>query len=484
MATQAYGQVYIQSTMPAEDPVQVGSLWSDKSTGLVKVCTSVSPYTFVTVHGGSVAWSDITSFVGSSLAQLETRNASDIQNGAALSRVNDTNVTATLGGTPTTALLTAASITLGWTGTLAVARGGTGVGTLGDITKTNDTNVTLTLGGTPTGAVVTSTSFTLGWTGTLAVSRGGTGVGTLGDITKVNDTNVTLTLGGTPTGAVITATSFTLGWTGTLAVSRGGTGVGALGNLTKVDDTNVTLTLGGTPTGALITSTSMTLGWTGTLGLARGGTNADLSATGAAGKYLKQASAGAAITVTSITAAEITAGTALTKTDDTNVTLTLGGAPTTALLAAASITVGWTGTLSIARGGTGVASLTPASYTPTLANLTIGNGTTTATQLQVGKIVHWEILITFGSTTTVGTSPTFTVPTAAASTNALTASIYGYAIDVSAGSSYAIEVVASTTSALLIVWRTTGANSPITSTVPFTWATGDTIRFGGCYFAA
>lgn len=40
---------------------------------------------------------------------------------------------------------------------------------------------------------------------------------------------------------------------------------------------------------------------------------------------------------------------ALTKVDDTNVTLTLGGTPATALLAATSITVGWTGTLALAR---------------------------------------------------------------------------------------------------------------------------------------
>lgn len=44
---------------------------------------------------------------------------------------------------------------------------------------------------------------------------------------------------------------------------------------------------------------------------------------------------------------------ALTKTDDTNVTLTLGGTPNTALLQATSITVGWSGSLSIVRGGTG-----------------------------------------------------------------------------------------------------------------------------------
>ena len=50
---------------------------------------------------------------------------------AALSKVDDTNVTLTLGGTPLTALLQATSLTLGWTGQLAVARGGTGLSALG-----------------------------------------------------------------------------------------------------------------------------------------------------------------------------------------------------------------------------------------------------------------------------------------------------------------------------------------------------------------
>jgi hypothetical protein len=44
---------------------------------------------------------------------------------AALTSANDTNVTLTLGGTPTTALLHAASITAGWTGQLSLTRGGT-----------------------------------------------------------------------------------------------------------------------------------------------------------------------------------------------------------------------------------------------------------------------------------------------------------------------------------------------------------------------
>lgn len=47
----------------------------------------------------------------------------------------------------------------------------------GNITSGNDTNVTLTLGGTPTGSVLTGAgvSFAMGWTGTLATSRGGCG---------------------------------------------------------------------------------------------------------------------------------------------------------------------------------------------------------------------------------------------------------------------------------------------------------------------
>jgi hypothetical protein len=41
---------------------------------------------------------------------------------------------------------------------------------------------------------------------------------------------------------------------------------------------------------------------------------------------------------------------ALTKTDDTNVTMTLGGTPSTALLQNVSLTLGWNGVLSTARG--------------------------------------------------------------------------------------------------------------------------------------
>ena len=80
-------------------------------------------------------------------------------NGTALSSVNDTNVTATLGGSPTTALLNPASLTMGWAGTLSGTRGGTGV---------NNGASTITLGGSLTTSGAFASTFTM--TNTTAVT--------------------------------------------------------------------------------------------------------------------------------------------------------------------------------------------------------------------------------------------------------------------------------------------------------------------------
>lgn len=136
------------------------------------------------------------------------------------------------------------------------------------------------------------------------------------------------------------------GYTGTVVLVKADVGLGNVENTalsTWAGSTNLT-TLGTITTGS----------WTGTkIGLAYGGTNADLSATGGASNYLKQSGVGANITVGTIPASDIASGAALTKTNDTNVTLTLGGSPTSALLAATSLTLGWTGTLAVDRGGSG-----------------------------------------------------------------------------------------------------------------------------------
>lgn len=52
--------------------------------------------------------------------------SSNVITPSTLSRVNDTNVTLTLSGVPGTALLQPVGLTLGWAGTLAISRGGTG----------------------------------------------------------------------------------------------------------------------------------------------------------------------------------------------------------------------------------------------------------------------------------------------------------------------------------------------------------------------
>lgn len=74
-------------------------------------------------------------------------------------------------------------LTTNVTGTLPVLNGGTGVTALGTLTKADDTNVTLTLGGTPANSLVRSVSVTAGWTGTLAAARGGLGFGAVTDDT-------------------------------------------------------------------------------------------------------------------------------------------------------------------------------------------------------------------------------------------------------------------------------------------------------------
>lgn len=142
----------------------------------------------------------------------------------ALTKVDDTNVTLTLGGTPATALLQAVSLTLGWTGILSPARGGTGVNN-GTSTFTIGGNFQMIGGFTFDGTLTGNTAVTFPTSGTLATTGQ---LPTPAAMTRVDDTNVTLTLGGTPATSLLQAVSLTMGWTGLLAIARGGTGVGSV----------------------------------------------------------------------------------------------------------------------------------------------------------------------------------------------------------------------------------------------------------------
>ncbi len=93
---------------------------------------------------------------------------------------------------------------------------------------------------------------------------------------------------------------------------------------------------------------------------------------------------------------------ALTKTDDTNVTLTLGGTPATALLHAASITAGWTGTLSGTRGGTGVNN--GASTATYAGNLSFAGAFTTSGAFSVTQTYTNTTSVTFPTAGTLATT--------------------------------------------------------------------------------
>lgn len=201
----------------------------------------------------------------------------------------------------------------------------TGVGAL---TTVDDINLTATLGGTPATALLQDVSITLGWVGTLAADRLNANV-VQG---VVNDTNVT---------GSIASQVLTLGWTGTLGVARGGTNLAsyAVGDLLYASGTTTLAKLADVAVGSYLRSGGVTTAplWS-TLTLPNAANSGDLLVASGANTMGAQAPA------------------ALTKTNDTNVTLTLGGSAATALVNAASLTLGWTGSLSVARGGTGTAS--------------------------------------------------------------------------------------------------------------------------------
>jgi hypothetical protein len=133
-----------------------------------------------------------------------------------------------------------------------------------------------------------------------------------------------------------------------------------------------------------------------------GTSTADVAAiTGTAGQVLQVNAGGTA-------AAFVTpaGGSALSLTNDTNVTLTSSGSLSTAVLATSGIIAGWTGTLAVARGGTG-ADNTTQTYTPTLTNTTnvaastarqctylrVGNAVTVSGQLDIDPTATGQIVL-------------------------------------------------------------------------------------------
>jgi hypothetical protein len=125
------------------------------------------------------------------------------------------------------------------------------------------------------------------------------------------------------------------------------------------------------------------------------------------------------------------------------------------------------------------------SWTPTWANITVGNGTVNAKYTQIGKTVHFRIIFTLGTTSVIGTLPTFTLPvTSIATPNTLFP--LGEAIyDNNGGSGFKMQFVwASTTTAALKYWDSNNNIISVSATAPASYANNYKIYGQGTYEAA
>lgn len=322
LATSTSG--YVLSTQgPGADPLWIpNTAGSVTSVGLALPASvfsvTNSPVTTTgTLTGSFVTQTANTAFMGPTTGAAATPafrafvNADINVAGVALTKVDDTNVTLTLGGAPTTALLNATSITAGWTGQLSLTRGGS--------------NASLTASN---GGIIYSTASAMAVLSGTATAGQHLQSGSNAAPSWTTTTFPSTSAAGTVL-ASLTANTVTASATPTLGIA--GT---TLGTLSLCGNTSGTVIL--TPQAAAGTPT--------------------LTFPNASGTFA--VSATAPITLNATTGAIGITGSALTKVDDTNVTLTLGGTPATALLVAASITAGWTGQLAVGRGGTGLSTFT------------------------------------------------------------------------------------------------------------------------------
>jgi hypothetical protein len=125
------------------------------------------------------------------------------------------------------------------------------------------------------------------------------------------------------------------------------------------------------------------------------------------------------------------------------------------------------------------------AFTPSAANISVGNGTLTARYQQIGKTVNVEFYFVLGSTSTVTGVPTFALPVAAKVSN-YTFMGSGSFGDYAAGTYPAILVNYSSLVYITSILSsgTYAFEGGVSSTTPFTWAQQDTINARFTYEAA
>jgi len=410
-------------------------------TGIVKTTTATGALTVAVAADFPTLNQNTTGSAGSVVNALTigTGLSGTSYNGSAAVTIANTGVLSfsagTTGLTPNTA--TTGAITVA--GTLVVGNGGTGLSsyTAGDLPYYASGTALSKLAIGTSGYVLTSsgtapqwtqlstigvTTFSAGTTGltpssaingavtlagTLATTNGGTGQSTaaaafnaLSPITSVGD----LILGN----GVNSATRLAIGLNGQVLTSNGTTAswqtVTGSGTVTSVSGAGgaTGLTLTGGP---ITTSGTLTLG--GILNISNGGTGASTasgainallpSQTGNSGKILTTngtssswVASGSSGTVTSVSGTGTVNGITLTGTVTAAGSLTLGGT-----LSGVNLSTQVTGTLPVANGGTGNASLTT-------GYALIGNGTGPVAGL--APSTSGNIMVSNGTTWTSGTT--------------------------------------------------------------------------------
>lgn len=120
------------------------------------------------------------------------------------------------------------------------------------------------------------------------------------------------------------------------------------------------------------------------------------------------------------------------------------------------------------------------TYAVTTGNLTLGNGSVVGKYIKRGKTVDFKIRFSMGSTSSMGTGPTFSLPFANAdNVFCVNAKI------LDAGSSW-MMCFADPYSQTVAIWALRTDQTyinyvSITSTVPITWTTNDEIYIQGRY---
>ena len=118
-------------------------------------------------------------------------------------------------------------------------------------------------------------------------------------------------------------------------------------------------------------------------------------------------------------------------------------------------------------------------FTPSWSNLTVGNATQSFRYSEIGNVMHIEGTITLGSTSSVGTGPRFTIPNSRTGTG-VTLGSWLRLEDLGTNNFHGLIYTASSTIELYTtnVGGTYPTLANISSSVPFTWTSGDVIYVG------